>query len=111
MQWDNSDVNGKNNKSVDPSQSEIIGFTAGLCVTGIPRVVACPWIVYDLPICHIVPEVIKRALEKRATGEHHPWARALRDTIVLGLQQIDRSDNARKFGLYDIANLMLFGTP
>lgn len=103
MQWDQPNGSGEH----DPSKSEITGFTAGLCASGIPRVLACPWVAYDLPVCRLIPEVIERASVKRAAGEPHHWARALRDTVVDNLDPKNQVD----FGLYDLANLMLFGAP
>jgi hypothetical protein len=103
MQWIAPSENGED----DPSGSEITGFTASLCMAGIPRVLACPWICYDLPVCHLIPKIVKNAIEKRGKAEPHYWARALADTVRNRL----KPEYQIGFGLYDLANLMLFGAP
>lgn len=90
---------------VDPVRSEVTGFVAGLCVSRIPRVLACPWTAFDLPLCSRVVRIVKRAMELRADRQPHYWARALRDIVAENVVSPKLSQP------YDDANLLLFGAP
>ena len=86
----------------DPSRNEVTGFMAGMLLRGLPRVIACPWVAFDKPLCEILPGVVARAEELRCDGSPHRWSRALRDTIV---------SSFGKQRPYDLANLVIFGAP
>lgn len=104
IHWDSIGSDGE----YDSSKMEISGFTASLCFAGIPRVLACPWTCYDIPVCRLIPMIVKSAIEKRSdpNPEPHYWARAIHDVVVEGLRL-----SWKAVGLYDVANLMLFGAP
>ena len=92
----------RNDAQEDPGRNEVTGFMAGMLLRGLPRVIACPWIAFDTPLCGILPSIVARAEELRRAGSPHRWSRSLRDTIIGG------------FGRqrpYDLANLVLFGAP
>ena len=62
----------------DPNRHDVVGFVTSMCAAGIPRVLACPWVVYDKPICTLTPMIVEKAIEKREQQEPEPhyWARA-----------------------------------
>jgi len=80
-------------------------------------VLACPWVLYFLPICDLIPKIVRKAIEKRNSREPEPhyWARALRDVVDDGLKELAEAEaghrGAPRFGIYDLANLMIFGGP
>lgn len=90
--------------NVDPEKHEITGFLAHLCLARIPRLVACPWTAYDLPVSELINKMLLHALALRRQNENHVWARALRNTIVARLKEGTAN-------LYDLANIMVFGAP
>ncbi len=89
----------------DGTKQEIAGFMAHLCLARIPRVLACPWIAYDVNVCRLVSSIIEHAVKLRSRGQPCSWARSLRDVVV------DELSSPAHNRPYDLANLLLFGTP
>ncbi|HNO77971.1 MAG TPA: hypothetical protein PKN33_07905 [Phycisphaerae bacterium] len=86
------------------------GFTAGLLTQNLPRVLACPWVAYDTPLCAIIPEFINRVRSRLREGEQAVWARSLADVVRTGLDK-PTEGSCGSVSLYDLANLLMFGAP
>jgi hypothetical protein len=89
----------------DPGKHEVTGFMAHLCLGGIPRVIACPWVAFDVTVSRLIGRIVERATVLQSSEASHVWARSLRDVIVEDLS--DSGENRP----YDLANLILFGAP
>ena len=91
--------------AADRSKSELTGFVAHLCLAGIPRVLACPWVAYDTPTSDLITRIFAEAIRLRKQPQPHYWARGIREVIVSEVRSPDGCN------AYDIANLLLFGAP
>ena len=90
---------------IDPGRHEISGFMAHLCLSHIPRIIACPWVAFDISVSRLISRIVERAISLQSQDSPHIWARALRDVVVDDLASTDENRP------YDLANLVLFGSP